>query len=228
MQKSTIHKNYGTLCTSFQKACSNAGLNCNLLDRVGYRDVESQDSDVVAVEFLLFLRDWPQKRTGTSDKKIHILLSGIEKFSLKKKQAIHCTTAVSYLEPGKDLVQPIVDLHYDYEMDVQAGHPVFHAQLGGREIAAGRLSEVGLREKVGKSEKKGYSSIRIPTPYMNVASVFLGLAADHMKDDYFKQFLKSLRGWEAISWDVASSATLMKSIESGNGLRSHHWYFDKA
>jgi hypothetical protein len=225
MKFSTIEKAYSTLCTQFQSVCGQANVGCSFVGR-GF-SAKSVD-DEVTINFLMYLKNWPEKRVKQGTKKIHILLSGIEKYSIQQEVATHCDIGVSYLEDApKNAVRPFVQIHYDYERLVQPGHPVFHAQFGGKEIPPSELQLVGLRQVLLPSEKKGFSSIRIPTPHMSLASVCLGLAADHMEDKHYRNFLKFVRECDVVGWGIAS-APLMENLKKSGSVRSHHWYFDKS
>jgi hypothetical protein len=58
---------------------------------------------------------------------------------------------------------------------------------------------------------------------MNLQSVLLSLAADHLDNGVFDKMLNLVRRSELAGWN-ASCDSLQKSMKSGAFLPSHHWY----
>lgn len=136
---------------------------------------------------------------------------------------IESKVKVTYYKTEEGTATPLLAVHYDFDVPAQPAHPIFHAQLGTTTFAENELDDVGFRRQIQPAENPFYGNLRIPTAYMNLASVLLGIAADHLPPTAFSSFLFELRQNKAVNWNAACSA-LEVSIGRGGFLHSHHWY----
>jgi hypothetical protein len=155
---------------------------------------------------------------------IHILINSLETYVLASDSILKSSVQVLYSKTVGTTASPLLALHYDYQADAQPAHPIFHAQFGKGDFSSQNFQTMGFRFTVENApEGVLYSSVRIPTPNMNLISVLLGLAADHIDPKFFNQFLKLVKDSPLTLWNAQCPA-LNASLQSGGRLPSHHWY----
>jgi hypothetical protein len=125
---------------------------------------------------------------------------------------------------GTDLVAPLLELHYDYEVPVQEGHPAFHAQLGKYDWKELELNQIGWNRDIQRNQQvDAYGNVRIPTPYMGYGAVLVAISADHMKPNGFRRVVRGLRETvlPQIEFDCRylSDAVIAKRLPC-----AHEWY----
>jgi hypothetical protein len=219
-----VQNAYIKLFQDFKTACDNESLKVTSPNAIGF-SYENMGDKMVEFKFFLLLSNWPYKKEV--GKELDIFLTSNETFSFETNEVIKSNVGLKYLKNNKDqTVHPLLDIHYDYEKDVKSAHPVFHVQLGAVEISSAAKEQVHFRKTIPKSDHLLYSNVRIPTPYMNITSVLLSLAADHLSFENYQMFLGSVRESEAVKWKVACSP-LGESLQKDGNVHSHIWYFDE-
>ena len=177
----------------------------------------------VVIESHLYMPNWRSRGSAPSDH-VHILINSLETYALATSSISKSSVQVMYSKTIGNNASPLLALHYDYQADVQVAHPLFHAQFGMGDFSSPNFQTMGFRFAVTKPPKGTvYSSVRIPTPNMNLISVLLGLAADHLDPKFFNQFLKLVKESPLTRWNAQCEA-LDVSLRGGDRLPSHHWY----
>lgn len=221
MRQDALLKEYKTFCTHFQTICVAAGHVVRPTD--GSSIQVERTGDYLNIKTLFYFPDWPYKAAST--KKIEILVRSQEKY--RSADDLICASSVQVLYLRHSSVQTeakcLLALHYDFELPVQSAHPVFHAQLGMSDFSRNELEAVGFRWTIDKPEDPHYSSVRIPTACMNFQSVLLGIAADHLKANFFIQIFKLVKNSRLATWN-AHCVSLKQSMSNGRYLPSNHWY----
>jgi hypothetical protein len=222
MKKANIEKAYNLLWDSFASTCRAHGYVAKTPNS-GDCFTARQSGDFISVNALVYLKDWRYKAVSDA-KAIDILIRSVERFDCAGVAMVKSTVQVVYLRQIDGHHKPLLALHYDFECPSSPAHPIFHVQLGESSFTSQECSSVGMQHIITKPEAHHYGNVRIPTPYMNFASVLLGLTADHLPKTGFHQFLAALRRNDAIKWD-ANCPALRDSLNSLKGyLHSHHWY----
>lgn len=220
MNLSTIRGAYSSLNERFVDACASDGLTVRP-DRSAFT-FSNTGKGQVEVSSLFFLPNW-HYRVG-STKKIDILVSSKEILSCKEEQVVFSGVGVRYLkQDGNEKARVLLEVHYDYLKKVQTAHPVFHAQIDNVDFDSTKLADLGFTKEEHRLQEGQYSGLKIPTPYMNIGSVLLLLAADHMKESSFRSFLEDIKKSECTKWQVACEP--LHGILHGN-VRPHSWYTD--
>jgi hypothetical protein len=178
------------------------------------------------VEGIIYLKDWPYK-VVTRQKKIDILVKGTEHFDSDGSSCVYSNVHVNYLTISRSGVARVIEnIHYDFEADSGVAHPVFHAQFANNEVSdeAGRLT-VGFDYGINSMERFArYKNMRVPTAHMNIPSVLLCLAADHMKWTFFQELIVEIRSGNP-TLPEAACQRMRKSFAGGQDFcKSIHWY----
>ncbi len=183
-------------------------------------------------EFLLncdlgFL-NWPY-RVNNHSHHIDIVLQSVERFKIEngKIKTTKSNVRLKYYQlngADKSEATPLFDVHFDYEEDVKQGHPVYHAQFGKVDFDFQRLKNLKHDSKYFLKPKdiSDFGAIRIPTPYMNVISVFLLIASGHLSNDRFLGFRKSVTECRTSDWILTKHPEFWDSDFIKN--LSHPWY----
>jgi hypothetical protein len=224
MKSQDVLNTYRAFWAGYQKLCQSAGVvskpsNGTTIQLDNARSVAGR----VVIGSNIYLPNW-RSRGGAPSDRIHILVRSLETYTQADDQISRSSVQVMYSKVVGNSANPLLALHYDYELPVQAAHPVFHAQFGMGDFSSTDFHDLGFRSAI-TSLPKGtvYSSVRIPTPNMNLISVLLGLAADHLDPKFFDKFLKLVRNCPLTKWNAKCDA-LEASIQGGEVLPSHHWY----
>lgn len=224
MKQQEVLNAYRAFWQSYQKLCHSAGAvskpsNGSFIQISTDRAVAGK----VVIESHLYMPNW-RSRGGAPSDQIHILINSLETYTLATSSISRSSVQVMYSKTVGTKASPMLALHYDYQADVQAAHPLFHAQFGMGDFSSPNFGAMGFRFTLAKPPKElVYSSVRIPTPNMNLISVLLGLAADHLDPKFFNQFLKLVKESPLTKWNAQCEA-LDASLEGGDRLPSHHWY----
>ncbi len=225
MNHSDIDLAYVQLWGRFRTACSSARRIVRPRDIRGFES-RTAASKTVVVKSLLYFPEWPYK--PSSRKRVHILLRSHEEFSCSRAEMMKSTVQIAYFRFGDSdrKAEPLLSLHYDFEAAVQPAHPVFHAQFGVVDFSAAECDAISFPKKIDSHKGPLYGRVRIPTPYMNLGSVLLMLAADHWPPSSYEEFLEGVRSNPTVRWN-ASCPSLISSLGDCEGrgyLHSHHWY----
>lgn len=224
MKQHEVLNAYRAFWASYQKLCRSAGVvskpsNGTFIQISTGRAAAGK----VVIESHLYMPNWRLRGSAPSDQ-VHILINSLETYTLAASSISKSSVQVMYSKTVGNNANPLLALHYDYQADVQAAHPLFHAQFGIGDFSSPNFQTMGFRFEVTKPPTGiVYSSVRIPTPNMNLISVLLGLAADHLDPKFFNQFLKLVKESPLTKWN-AQCDLLDASLRSGDRLPSHHWY----
>lgn len=222
MKKEGVIKSYRTLWQQFEAICRSAG-SAAKANHGRTIEIESESSTEIVVRSLLLLSEWKYKVT-TRHKTISILIRAKEHYAKKSASMTKSTVQVMYLEIQGNEATPLLAVHYDFETPPQDAHPIFHAQLGTSNFSDEELKELNFNVKIQPTKANLYSNVRIPTPCMNLSSVLLGLAADHLEPVFYGKVLKAIAGCELVSWPSECSALQASLDSSKRYLHSYHWY----
>jgi hypothetical protein len=224
MRPKEVLKAYRSFWSGYQKLCHSAGAVSKPSNGTSIQiDEQMSDADKVVITANIYMQDWRTRGCGPSDR-VHILIHSVETYALTVDQISKSSVQVMYSRAVGNDANPLLVLHYDYEIPVQTAHPVFHAQFGMGDFSSPDFVSMGFRFTVTQPPKGTlYSSVRIPTPNMNLISVLLGLAADHLDTKFFDKFLKLVKESPITKWNAQCEA-LDASLQSGGRLPSHHWY----
>jgi hypothetical protein len=223
MTKSEIDSAYTGLWMRFSSLCQQAKFTVRARHSTGYES-RTDENKTVLVKALIYLKDWKYKAHSSRDKTVDILIQSHEIFSCDLNKMTKSTVQVMYFRTDDQEATPMLAIHYDFACQVEESHPVFHAQLGPTKFDESDIKAVDFRRRIQRLEVPHFGNLKIPTAYMNLASVLLGIAADHLPSHMFCRFLDELRSSNGTLWD-ASCDNLQKSLKDRGGfLHSHHWY----
>ena len=174
----------------------------------------------VSFESCLCLHDWGQRE------QVNILIRAQEEISRSSPPVlVKSTVHVSYFSPDRDNPTHLQSMHFDYDGE-QESHPVFHVQSCPEMIQPSPRDAEVLEFDIPNDVQNAscFKYARIPTPDMTFSSVLLCLAADHMRPEFFLDFMESVRDVHA-RMPLPAFASLQSSIAKERGhLRSFHWY----
>jgi hypothetical protein len=180
----------------------------------------------ICVEGIIYLREWPYK-VVSRQKKVDILIRGTEQFDNEGTECVYSNVHVNYMTVSPTGTARVIEnIHYDFEAIPGDAHPFFHAQFANNEVSdqLGR-SVVGFEYGIDSRDRSTrYKNMRIPTAHMNVPSVLLCLAADHMKGANFQELIEHVRRSNH-SLPGASCQRMRESFANGKDFcKSFHWY----
>ena len=128
-------------------------------------------------------------RGAVTSEKIDVLIRSEETLSKSCQEMEKSCVTVAYLTVDKSVAKLHQSIHYDYEGCVKPAHPWFHAQLGADFLDDQDRKRVGCTHEINKDQCSPIKTLRISTSHMGLASVLVGLAADHLKEPFFKDLL---------------------------------------
>jgi hypothetical protein len=223
MKSQGVIRSYRETWGRFQKICQAAGAVAKPSNGSTIKLVVDTPREI-AVSSLLLLSNWRYKATSTRLKPISVLVRSKEHYVRASESMVKSTVQVMYLTIKGEEATPLLAMHYDFESPTQVAHPVFHAQMGESDFSKEELQEINLRANILPSKNALYSNVRIPTPCMNLGSVLLGLAADHLEPSFFAQVLDLIKRSDLVGWQ-ANCTSLKKSLDASDRyLHSYHWY----
>lgn len=152
------------------------------------------DTGQIEVCSLFHLANWPFK--GASRKvngKLTVLVRTREIYE-NDNVLVKSNVNTLYFKPAKKgaAAVPEVAIHYDYKFQMDAAHPIFHAQFGAQEIPDEDLRAVAFDRAIDLSTYQPIKSIRIPTVHIGLPAALLALCADHLEKTSYYGFLESL------------------------------------
>jgi hypothetical protein len=175
---------------------------------------------IVTFDSYLYLRNWGQKE------QVNILVRAREIIRRDSPPVlVRSTVHVSYFSADRQNPAHLQSMHFDYG-DEQACHPVFHVQSCPEMVELSQDDAEALEFEFPKDigDAICFKYARIPTSDMTFSSVLLCLAADHMRPEFFSEFMKSVRDVHR-RMPLPSFKRLQSSIANEpNHLRSFHWY----
>jgi hypothetical protein len=207
----------------FRTAVTGAGFNFKAADP-GDFITDPESADAIAVKTVLYFPKWKYKSNSTKKSRaLDILVSAQDSYDCKKSHIVASTARIAYLDPVSDKeALTLLSLHYDFENPPKPAHPVFHAQLGELKLED-EIKSLRIEHEIRPPTVDLYGNARIPTPHMSICSVLIALAADHLPNDKFEDFLKKVKTCYVVKLESKCNA-LRKSLGSCGNLHSHHWY----
>ena len=145
------------------------------------------------------------------------------------RTTLHFGTNVGYFRLKGDYVTYVCGVHYDMD-DEASGHPVFHAQMCSQAEFAEDVWQHFHRPFDGEKDLAAglLRNVRIPTAQMDVFSVIMQIAADHLVAgtsapevwggfENLSQACSFFRG-------AAGRITKLNTKPATHCYRSMHWY----
>lgn len=211
---------YSNLWSKFVLICQQSGYN--VLPRQNPIDLRLDDSNKNDIQMYLkkpiWLKNWPYKRM--SKKKIHIIITAKELFSLNnfiiKESYVH----IAYFRIKQKYARVIECIHYDFEKPCPPGDPLFHAQASC--VVEGYKNLENFEYKVINELDYRFHHLRIPTAHMHLISVLTSLVADHTSYSILCQLINSIKN---VDLPYAECSNLLDGIMKGKKkFISIHWY----
>jgi hypothetical protein len=212
-----VQRAYTSLWVKFTQVANDARLAVT-----GHPDARAKEKTIEGGAFLYF-RGWPWKATSAK-RTVDILVKVAETFDARSHQITKCTTQVGYFERLANGVEPLLQLHYDFETPVPDAHPVFHAQFGETKWVEADCREVGFDGPFLESGFKYYRNTRIPTAFMGLGAALLAIAADHLKIEHYRAVLNAVRQTQCSKWLPACERLAASMKRTGSYPHSFHWY----
>jgi hypothetical protein len=188
-----LRKEYTLFINEFLRWSQAAGAEVHV-PKTTKIQVAKLDTGEVEVCSLFHLANWPFK--GASRKvngKLTVLVRTREVYG-EDNVLVKSNVNTLYFKPTKKgaPVVPEVAIHYDYKFQMDAAHPIFHAQFGAKAIPDEDLRAVAFDRVIDLSTYQPISSIRIPTVHVGLPAALLALCADHLEKPSYYGFLESL------------------------------------
>lgn len=188
MQIYKLREQYRSLVTEFTNQARAAGGIVHASPLV----VKAADDGNVEVSCLFHLKEWPYSSTSNKPtKKIDILIRSLEEYEVNSLCLIKSTVQLMYFRSNAELATPTLGLHYDYEFNIGAAHPIFHAQFGSSAFSQEELSVVKFDRVV--QQWPDMVRVRIPTVHIGFPATMLSVFADHLSHESFSGFLNWAR-----------------------------------
>jgi hypothetical protein len=113
-------------------------------------------------------------------------------------------------------------IHYDYVEDPSSlkNHPIVHCQICNDFVGE---TFFGRGCEHSPTREKTHQHLRIPTANMDVVSVLLCIAADHLSEAEFKKVLTT---YDSEGWNRYPHTPQRKTSRDHN-FTSRAWYFDQ-
>ncbi|HEL4105873.1 TPA: hypothetical protein UM350_000481 [Stenotrophomonas maltophilia] len=142
------------------------------------------------------------------------------------------STEVAYFRRQDDADKNVMKLdhvfgaHFDYAPS-HKGHPIFHAQMNDLDALKSAVAEA---HRVPTDDGSNYMScilrnVRLPTAQMDILSLMLQLAADHLIYEKSQpDQMKALKDLAAQIRMLKSAADLVQPLTAEQCTRAVHWY----
>jgi hypothetical protein len=225
MKPQEVLRHYRTFWMAYQTLCQSAGALAKPSDggTIQLLPAMAKPGQVV-IGSNIYLPDW-RLRGGAASNRVHILVNSLETYIQAENRIAQSSVQVLYTRVSGSTATSLLAVHYDYHHIVQAAHPVFHAQFGMGDFSSPAYQQMGFRfSGVGAPPKETlYSSVRIPTACMGLASVLLGLAADHLDPKFLNSFVALAAESQLTKWN-AMCDSLEQSMANRCMMPSYHWY----
>jgi hypothetical protein len=181
----------------------------------------------IALTEQIHLKDWPYKAASGSQN-LHILISGFEIIDGKSSCITKSNVLVRYFEANasKELNQ-IEAIHYDYEENPSASHPIFHAQFCNDPLEPEEKRRIETLATYDFSENSlnRFKHLKIPTAHMGFQSILLSLCADHIPPSHNLDCIRALAAClRHQNMPKASCSFLKENIDQCDSFLSSHWY----
>lgn len=174
------------------------------------------------------------QKGNAGSKRICAYLDGYIRISGKDERKIkidrYCTE-VLYCYPVSSVdyknLKVSSGFHFDFDVDVQPAHPIFHMQHDNTVLNEKVIERVtSLTPQLGENRL-----FRVPTSQMDILSALVMIVADHFVDksskkecDTFHKMLDLIEKYMVIADFSLCKQNLRKTMNSDNTLYSINWY----
>lgn len=157
------------------------------VNRISIAAKQTDEGDVIITTTEpLHFRNWPY-RGAMTNKTLDILASVYEVVSLQDERCKEATLCVSYFRiEGKKAIA-VESLHYDYLHPPQDQHPICHVQNCNDVL--GTLPNSFEYDVERSAIEKRCQNVRIPSAFVNLPGLFAILAADHISETHWPDFM---------------------------------------
>lgn len=175
---------------------------------------------LVTTDDIYHCKDWPERHDGT--KTIDILASTREEISLHQAKCLKATVVANYFRINGENAIPSECFHFDYEISPRTQHPICHFQISNKLI---QTYPESFEYKITNSSilKNRCQTIRIPTAFINLPGLFTVIAADHLKENHWKEFMAACQSWHN---KIPGFPDISNYPKIAN-LYAWHWYYFK-
>jgi len=174
---------------------------------------------IVAMADTLHFQNWPY-RDG-SPEKVDILAWLVETISLADGACTKAILRVNYFRIAGAKAIATESLHYDFGLPPPTKHPVCHVQNSNKVMD--KRPESFAREVHLKAIRDRCQNVRIPCAFMNLPGLFAVLAADHMSEKHWREFMAECEKYFEKVPVVAAHDVIDVSIAGGR-LSAWKWY----
>jgi hypothetical protein len=178
---------------------------------------------LIKFELGLYLKGCPCNKLP-SKRRLDIEIHAIETLDRTSWNLVKSTVYLNYLVLVGSKLRPIRSVHFDFVAGGQERHPFFHAQLLD-EIIKGdsRRFCADIEPRLQLKSTHEWVPSRIPTSDMTLASVLYCIAADHLSEGKFNQFMEQARPIQDKLPKLQFDA-LTKSLKGSKHFKSSHWF----
>lgn len=183
------------------------------------------DETLTEVVGFFYLKEWPYSSgSKKASKKLDILIRSTEVYEKDTLRLVKSIIQIMYFNAHTEEAIPSLGLHYDYEYNIGAAHPIFHAQLGSSTFTGEELAMVKFERVI--QEWKDLVRVRIPTVHIGFPAAILSLFADHLPHDKFNTFLSFARTQHLFNDAKARIDCRTKPLNEGDSsyFQSHRLY----
>ncbi len=162
--------------------------------------------------------DWPQR--DKSPERIDIVASMAETISLDNRTCKKARLRVYYYRiDGKEAI-PTESVHYDYDCPPDTKHPICHVQNSNSQPS--EFPESFTMHKIRHARfGDRCHNVRIPSAFVNLPGLFAILAADHMSEAHWREFMDHCRLHFSNIPPIAEHAVV---DQAKKGLCAWDWY----
>ncbi len=186
----------------------------------------------------IHLPNWPEQAKTEDAKRpnreIDIVVHARERFSLAKPHLIEeSKISVSYFRIDSNFSPPTAipfsTIRFDYDRQLRLSHPLFHFHFCPKPVEAPDPAVLeSWHFEISSMPNASCYPFRVPTPHMGLCSVLLGLVAEHLDVEKFRDLWDVIckNGWQppALSktnlWERCNPDT-----EAEKPFHSWQWYF---
>jgi len=180
-------------------------------------------SDPLIIEIVLHFRPLPHRLSPKG--KISILASSRDEICKNdlscKKSNIHLT--YFEIDDQNEIAHAIESIHYDAEVPPKEKHPICHGQIVNKSVSNTRRPESFHYAIEEENLKNRFQSFRIPSAYINLPGLLFILAADHLPNNKWKEFLEDCQP-KFNNFPKLSGCNILRDISANASLMAHHWY----
>ncbi|SDG77179.1 hypothetical protein [Janthinobacterium sp. YR213] len=223
-----LRKEYNLFIDQFMQWARAAGAEVHVPENASVQIAEMANGQI-AVTSLFHLANWPFKGASRKINGLTVLVRTREIYD-SDNVLVKSNVNTLYFKPTKKgaPMVPEVAIHYDYKQQMDIAHPVFHAQLGAKDIPEADLKAVAFNREIDLSTYQPISSIRIPTVHVGLPAALLAVCADHLEKASYYGFLdafsKNTFFNRPLSFRLDRCRELKMRTQDQLPFRSHNMY----